>query len=563
MDENRLNYTPEPPAGEREVSKLPTTEDAAPVQTERAQEIRARVDAFYGTTPPVQNSRADAAPLSTEPTVGQTQSAETEKTEEAQPIRSESPVQTTAVPPVRPQPQQPQQPQQPPQPPVYNAPRPQPAHPPMQQPPVYGTQNATQTATAGKGTAKKKKEKKQKNRMSFGQVFLCLVMCILVGAVSGRVASKTAVEEALEEFSQSLKTEPTTNGSYNINIYEQPVESPTQPTTEEATVPVNNNASASDIYKSNVDCVVNITAQGYRTVNYGFFFGSQKQEFTSSGTGFFLTEDGYILTNYHVIEDTTKMTVTDHDGKEYPATLVGYEESNDIAVLKISGSFHAVSIGDSAHLEVGDTLLIIGNALGELQYTLTQGVVSYLERAVTTDTGAVINMFQTDAAINSGNSGGPVFNAKGEVVGIASAKYASSSIEGLGFCIPIDDVKNMISDIVDVGYVTGKPLLGVSLYTNTSRSNGLPYGCYIVAVGEGSAAAKAGLAAGDVIVAVGGNSVRDVDDFGSALSNFRAGDSITLTVFHASNSTRTEVSIVLDEYKPAEPRTEYTNVYDF
>ena len=172
-------------------------------------------------------------------------------------------------------------------------------------------------------------------------------------------------------------------------------------------------------------------------------------------------------------------------------------------------------------------------------------------------------MFQTDAAINSGNSGGPVFNAKGEVVGIASAKYASSTIEGLGFCIPIDDVKYMISDIVNVGYVTGKPSVGVSLYTNTSRSNGLPYGCYIVAVEAGSAADHAGLDEGDVITAVDGKTVRDVDDFGSALSGKRAGDSITLTVYAAAYGSSSQVSLTLDEYVPGEPRTDYTNVFDY
>ncbi len=420
--------------------------------------------------------------------------------------------------------------------------------------------------THTKKTKKEKKEKKPKNRMSFGQVFLCLALCLVVGSVSGYISSKAAVENALDAFKETLTTASTT-GSYNINIYEQQPESaaPSVQTQQQTdpTVPVANSATASDIYKQNVNAVVNITAKGVRTVNYGFFFGSQQQEFVSSGSGFFLTEDGYILTNYHVVEGATTFIATDYDGKEHSAKLVGFEESNDIAVLKVNGTFQAVELGDSESLEVGDTLLIIGNALGELQYTLTQGVVSYLERAVTTETGSVINMFQTDAAINSGNSGGPVFNAKGEVVGIASAKYASSTIEGLGFCIPIDDVKYMISDIVNVGYVTGKPSVGVSLYTNTSRSNGLPYGCYIVAVEAGSAADNAGLDEGDVITAVDGKTVRDVDDFGSALSGKRAGDSITLTVYSADYGSSSQVSLTLDEYVPGEPRTDYTNVFDY
>ncbi len=444
--------------------------------------------------------------------------------------------------------------------------------------PVYGTapHTASQTAASAKEppadeqkkAKKQKKDKKQKNRMSFGQLFLCLVLCLVVSSVSGYVSSKNAVEDIFNEYMATFSTAENTTGSYNINIFEQPAattEADTQETqenTQSATVPVTS-TSASDIYKQNVNTVVNITAVGYREVNYGFIFGSQSREFTSSGTGFFITEDGYILTNYHVVEGASKITATDYDGNEHNATLIGYEESNDIAVLKVSGTFQAVQLGSSETLEVGDTLLIIGNALGELQYTLTQGVVSYLERAVTTETGDVINMFQTDAAINSGNSGGPVFNSKGEAVGIASAKYASSSIEGLGFCIPVDDVKNMITDIISVGYVTGKPSLGVSLYTNSGRNNGLPVGCYVVAVGSGSACYKAGIVEGDVITAIAGETVRDTDDVAKILSDYKAGDSITLTVYSVDVRSSFNVTATLDEYVPAQPRTEYTNVYDF
>ena len=459
-----------------------------------------------------------------------------------------------------------------PQPPVYNrsvqsaqysSPYSQPAYAANES--AYTGMNRPQRPQRTQTAKPKKeaKEKKPKSRMSFGQVLLCLVLCLVVGSTSGYVSSKTAVRNFVEDYMETYSVQvPNSTGAYNINIYEQPTEATVQNQNEPATsIPT---STASDIYKRNVNAVVTINAIVRQTVNYGFFFGSQTQEVPVSGSGFFLTADGYILTNYHVVEGGENITVTDYDGNEYPATLVGYEQSNDIAVLKVTGtSFHAVQIGNSTDLEVGDTLLIIGNALGELQYTLTQGVVSYLERAVTTETGEVINMFQTDAAINSGNSGGPVFNAKGEVVGIASAKYASSSIEGLGFCIPIDDVKNMINDIINVGYVTGKPSVGVSLYTNDSRSSGRPYGCYVVAVGQGTAAAYAGISEGDIITAVNGTSVRDVDDFGAILADCKAGDTIVLTVYVASTAATREFTITLDEYTPTSARTSYSNVYDF
>ncbi len=558
MDENRFdlfgNSEPEKeetpasvkPEQESENKEQPVaaaheqpTEQKPAVADEPVPTVQQRVNSFYSTMNADANGCTYAYARPQNPTPQQQPQPQSVRPQpQAQPVRP----QPSYVPPV-PQPQQPS----------YSAPRQQNAYSAAPQP--QATENP-------KKQKKQKKEKKPKSRMSFGQVFLCLVLCLVVGSVSGYVSSKTAVDDALNAFMATMTT--ATTSAYNINIYEQQTES-TAPTTQvdEPTVPVVGNASASDIYKQNVNAVVNITAKGVTTVDYGFFFGSQQQEFTSSGSGFFLTEDGYILTNYHVVEGATTFIATDYDGTEHKATLVGYEESNDIAVLKVSGYFQPVELGDSKSLEVGDTLLIIGNALGELQYTLTQGVVSYLERAVTTETGDVINMFQTDAAINSGNSGGPVFNAKGEVVGIASAKYASSTIEGLGFCIPIDDVKYMISDIVNVGYVTGKPSVGVSLYTNSSRSNGLPYGCYIVAVAPNSAADQAGLEEGDVITAVNGTTVRDVDDFGSALSNKKAGDNITLTVYSAAYGISSQVSLTLDEYIPGEARTEYSNVYDY
>ncbi|MBQ3086272.1 MAG: serine protease [Clostridia bacterium] len=519
------------PATQSQATSAMPTDAAGQMRAQATQHAQQTVDSFFGTQNPNGCTYA----------YGRAQQPQAQSQPQAQPTQQPSAAAWSATPP------------------VYNtAPR------TSAQDSASGVKTEP-SVSAKKKTKKQKKEKKQKSRMSFGQFALCVVLCLVVSSVSGYVSSKTAVHDLLDEYMETFSTAENTTGSYNINIFEQPVvstEPNTQANSESATVPVVN-TSASDIYKQNVNAVVNITAVGYKTINYGFFFGSQTQEFTSSGTGFFITEDGYILTNYHVVEETEKITVTDYEGNEYTATLIGFEESNDIAVLKISGTFQAVQIGSSETLEVGDTLLIIGNALGELQYTLTQGVVSYLERAVTTETGDVINMFQTDAAINSGNSGGPVFNSKGEAVGIASAKYASSSIEGLGFCIPVDDVKSMISDIINVGYVTGKPSLGVSLYTNSGRNSGLPVGCYVVAVGSGSACHKAGIVEGDVITAIAGETVRDTDDVAKILSDYKAGDSITLTVYSVDARSSFNVTATLDEYVPAEARTEYTNVYDF
>lgn len=312
--------------------------------------------------------------------------------------------------------------------------------------------------------------------------------------------------------------------------------------------------SAKEIYKYNVDSVVSIEVRNNRMVGYG--------------TGFIISEKGYIVTNYHVVEGANQVIVTLHDESQYKATVVGCEESNDLAIIKITpkSKIQSVIYGKSSDLSVGDNVYVIGNPLGDLTFTLTSGVVSALNRLIDTGSGFTINMFQTDAAINSGNSGGPVFDEHGFVVGIASAKYASSSIEGLGFCVPIDDVRSMIDEIINKGYVSGKPLIGVSVYDKEITSYGFIQsqrsinGAKIAAIGENTAASKAGLQINDVIVAAGGKTVQSVSQLRTVLSNYRSGDSIKLTVNR--NETAIEVTLVLDEYFPSRPRTEYSNVYD-
>lgn len=312
--------------------------------------------------------------------------------------------------------------------------------------------------------------------------------------------------------------------------------------------------SAKEIYANNVDSVVSIEVRNSYSVGYG--------------TGFIISEEGYIVTNFHVVDGADKCYVTLYDDSQYTAKIVGYEESNDIAVIKIEpeGKIQSLVYGNSSELSVGDSVYVIGNPLGDLTFTLTDGVVSALNRLIETDEGITINMFQTNAAVNSGNSGGPVFDEHGYVVGIASAKYASSSIEGLSFCIPIDDVRSMIDEIINKGYVSGKPLIGVSVcdrevanygFIQSSRSIG---GAKIVAIGSGSAAARYGLQTGDIIVGADGRSVTSVSELKTILSDFRSGESITLTV--SRNGTKSNITLVLDEYEPAEARTSYSYVYD-
>ncbi len=271
---------------------------------------------------------------------------------------------------------------------------------------------------------------------------------------------------------------------------------------------------------------------------------SQSMQGVSSGSGFVLSEDGYIVSNYHVVEGGTDLTVTMRSGDEHTAKLIGYDDQNDISLLKIEATgLKAVTLGSSNDLIVGDMVVAIGNPLGELSFTQTVGYVSGKDRTVTTD-GSIINMLQTDTAINPGNSGGPLFNMKGEVVGITTAKYSGTtssgaSIEGIGFAIPISDVNQKIQDLMNFGYVTG-PYLGVSVQdTNPSM------GVYVRSVVEGSCAQTAGVRPRDVIVALGDYEIRDLTSLTRALQNFKAGDTTTISVLRGGRVQ--SFSITLDE----------------
>ncbi len=274
-----------------------------------------------------------------------------------------------------------------------------------------------------------------------------------------------------------------------------------------------------------------------------------------AGSGFVITSDGYILTNYHVIDGVEDLKVSFADGSTYDAALVGGEEANDIAVLKIEATgLQSVVVGSSDDMKVGQQVVAIGNPLGELTFTLTAGYVSALDRNITMSDGNTINVMQTDAAINSGNSGGPLFNIYGECIGITNAKYSnngssSASIEGIGFAIPINDVIDMVSDIIEKGYVTGKPNVGIlmeEVSDEAIRRYGIPDGAYISAVLDGSCAAKAGIKVGDIITAVDDTAVTSAEELKEAVKSHKAGDTVTFSLWR-NNETLT-VTATLDEY---------------
>lgn len=276
-------------------------------------------------------------------------------------------------------------------------------------------------------------------------------------------------------------------------------------------------------------------------------FGQNMGTAEASGSGFIVSADGYIVTNNHVVSGATKVQVV-VPGETDPidAKVVGTDTSTDIAVLKIDRTdLPYVTLGDSDSLQVGELAVAIGNPFGELAGTVTAGVISALDRDVTIE-NYTYNLLQTDASINSGNSGGPLVNSYGEVIGITNAKVSEG--EGIGFAIPINDIKSVIEDLINNGYVTGRPALGIGVLTvdeTTSSQYGWPVGAYVREVTSGGAAEKAGVMIGDIITKVDGNDVTTAEEVASIKNDHKVGDSITLTIYR--NGDTMDITIVLEE----------------
>ncbi len=296
-----------------------------------------------------------------------------------------------------------------------------------------------------------------------------------------------------------------------------------------------------EIYQQNLNSVVAISCMGTNTSGVSF---------RSEGSGFILTADGYVVTNSHVVEGATSITVVTADGTYYSADLRGSHASNDVAVLKIKAAdLQPVKLGRSDALQVGSQVVAIGNALGELSYTLTVGYVSGTDREVALDSGStVINMLQMDAAINSGNSGGPLFNSKGEVIGINSAKYSGAtssgaSIEGISFAIPIDDVIGIINDLREYGRVTGVRLGVYVANLNESAVQTLGFrGVYVSGVISGGCAQAAGLLEGDIILDIGGYETSILNDLTRALREFEVGQTAVMKVWRRGHMQLLEIT---------------------
>ena len=375
------------------------------------------------------------------------------------------------------------------------------------------------------------KKREKKNRMGLRICALALVFALLGGALGA--GGVIWYESSRGQTGTTSKNETAMLQGIRENSVLNTV-----------TVDTGKEMTAAEVYAANVNSTVGITTS--ITTNY---WGFQTTS-AAAGSGFILTEDGYILTNYHVVENSNSITVAMYNGDTYDATLIGYDESNDVAVLKVDAEgLSPVVLGDSDNLNVGDSVVAIGNPLGELTFSLTAGLVSAKDREVTLSNSLTMDLIQTDCAINSGNSGGALFNLYGEVIGITNAKYSSSSsssasIDNIGFAIPIDQVRSIFESIITNGYIV-KPYIGVTVsdVSSESQSYGLPQGAAVRSVTENGPAAEAGLQENDIITAVNGETITSSNDLVKLVKASAAGDTLELTVYRQGQTTTLTLTV--------------------
>ena len=314
---------------------------------------------------------------------------------------------------------------------------------------------------------------------------------------------------------------------------------------------VSSGMTTAQVAKTVSPSVVVITTEQVVYSQWSWYGQSQVE--SGAGSGVIISSDGYILTCAHVVSGASNITVSIGD-KDYPATLVGEDTTSDIAVVKVDATgLTPATVGNSDNLKVGESVMAVGNPLGELGGTVTSGIVSALNRSVSIQGSSSVNtmsLIQMDASVSPGNSGGGLFNMNGELVGIVNAKSSDSDAEGLGFAIPVNDAVKVAQELLENGYVTGRPYLGISYYAVTDAQTAAQlgvnaYGVYIVEVVKGGPADKAGLQAGDRIVSVDGSEVATQSDLGTLMQNHKAGDTIEITV--ARGGQMQTVTVTLGE----------------
>ncbi len=399
-------------------------------------------------------------------------------------------------------------------------------------------------------------KKKERKKRGIGQLVAVSVVSSILGAlVIGILITFVAPE--IQPAIKNLFSNTTTAQ----NSTSKPIDSSAYKKVELVT---NSDTAVTAIAKTVGPSVVGVKTTF--KANQGFIFGDQSESAAGEGSGVIVRENGYILTNNHVIKDAVDVTtgriatgakieiyLPSNPDKPYTASLIGYDSKTDLAVLKIdANNLPAVEFGDSSKINVGELAVAIGNPGGmDLAGTVTVGVISGINRKVPTEDGTYLNLLQTDAAINPGNSGGALVNSKGQIIGINELKVAQTGFEGLGFAIPSNEAKSVADNLISHGYVTGRPLLGVTpdeRYTEkVAKANNMPVGVYVKEVDLMSGAQKAGIKAGDIITKIDGKAIKDRDELDAIKNTHKVGDSVPLEIYRDGKTIT--VNVLLTENK--------------
>lgn len=375
---------------------------------------------------------------------------------------------------------------------------------------------------------------KEKKKRGKGVVITLAVALASFGAGS-LYTSYSWIQDKTAQSSSQLTNQSSTN-------------KPTTNISQTSVAASGKSLSVAEVASLAADSVVEITTE---SVANDMFMRQYVTE--GAGSGVIISTDGYIATNNHVIEGASKITVRLTDGKEYEAKLIGTDAQTDVAVIKIEGvTLQPVTLGDSDTIGVGDAAIAIGNPLGELGGTVTNGIISALDRQIVLE-NQTMTLLQTNAAINPGNSGGGLFNEQGQLIGLVVAKSSGSNVEGLGFAIPVNVVKDVVDSIINVGYVQGRPVLGVSVVNIDSSQLAYQYGVsklgvYVAGLTEGTKAEASGLKVGDCLIAVDDTQISSTSDLTKILQSHQVGDKVNVMV--SRNGKMLTVEVELSESKP-------------
>ena len=425
----------------------------------------------------------------------------------------------------------------------YNDPQPQytaPNVPPMPDAGAGGVTPPVYPAQPQQAQPPKPKKKKKFNGGRVARSAVALVLAAAMGFAGGFVGAKYggSGKVVIQQAAPSAASDSSTGSSGADSTITAASSSGSSLTTEQVADMVS-------------PSVVVITTEQVVYSQWSWYGQSQVE--SGAGSGVIISSDGYILTCAHVVDGASSITVT-IDDKDYTATLVGEDTTSDVAVIKIDATgLTPATVGDSDSLKVGQSVMAVGNPLGELGGTVTGGMISALNRSVTiqgTSSTNTMSLIQMDASVSPGNSGGGLFNMSGELVGIVNAKSSSSDAEGLGFAIPINDAIEVAQQLLENGYVTGRPYLGITYLgvedAQTAAQLGVnAYGVYVVEVVKGGPAERAGLQSGDRIVSIDGTEIASKDDLGTLMQKHAAGDTLSITI--ARNGQMQTVSVTLGE----------------